>query len=190
MGALDGGRRKARFRSALTASLESLEVPHEARCQARPAGEWAPSKRTDHHPSRRANSRRRGRPPAAADLGACTTFNKSSSSGRKSFSHEGTRHRFAARRPTRRASRRDRFERLRHLESVKIFICRLRFVRLLSERPQRTMITLAVLTQSFPTHISRTGGLHDVERKARSEAQARGESGTGAGGCRFIVASR
>ncbi len=37
-------------------------------------------------------------------------------------------------------------------------------------------------------HHSRTGGLHDVERKARSEAQARGESGTGAGGCRFVVA--
>jgi hypothetical protein len=190
MGALDGGRRKARFRAALTISLESLEVPHEARCQAR-------QRANGHRASERITIRVGGRtadegavllPPH--DLGACTTFNKSSSSGRKSFSHEGTRHRFAARRPTRRASRRDRFERLRHLESVKIFICRLRFVRLLSERPQRTMITLAVLTQSFPTHISRTGGLHDVERKARSEAQARGESGTGAGGCRFIVASR
>ena len=40
---------------------------------------------------------------------------------------------------------------------------------------------------SDPYH-SRTGGLNDVERKARSEAQARGESGTGAGGCRFVVA--
>ena len=40
---------------------------------------------------------------------------------------------------------------------------------------------------SDPYH-SRTGGLNDVERKARSEAQARGESGTGTRGCRFVVA--
>ena len=31
--------------------------------------------------------------------------------------------------------------------------------------------------------------LHDVDRKARPEAQARGESPTSAGGCRFVIAS-
>jgi len=51
----------------------------------------------------------------------------------------------------------------------------------------RRMRSTSPRIDSDPYH-SRTGGLNDVERKARSEAQARGESGTGTRGCRFVVA--
>ena len=75
-------------------------------------------------------------------------------------------------------------------ESDTDVICRLGLVRacLAPDPSVRWLCSCAHTIDSDPYH-SRTGGLHDVERKARSEAQARGESGTGAGGCRVVVAS-
>jgi hypothetical protein len=48
---------------------------------------------------------------------------------------------------------------------------------------------LAVFHNRYRPTVS-TGGLYDAERKAHSEAEARSESGAGARGCRFVVASR
>jgi hypothetical protein len=77
---------------------------------------------------------------------------------------------------------------LPHSKSDTGVICKLGFA--LAYRPTPAYdgnASCAHTIDSDPYH-SRTGGLNDVERKARSEAQARGESGTGTRGCRFVVA--
>jgi hypothetical protein len=59
--------------------------------------------------------------------------------------------------------------------------------RRLGRSARRTNINLTAQRASQCS--TETGGLYDAELKAHSEAEARGESRTGARGCRFIVAS-